>query len=462
MAALDCRTRAYEQRSTRFGSASTTQSYRQSSARIFEHCRSSLKESQGLVEGRTSTIRYPSSFADIEQWLGDIVESALRRTGEGVSQYSSVKLLFVDEKRWVRSYKTEFDLDKLHSCLKVSDWATAHYMSTFCRFPLPLDTDADENRQQRNYNWGWRYSISHPFNWDMLWAYFPSTGTSVGIVRTWFEDYETNFLELESLTTNFKGPTLSHPMLLGLFTLQILTHDAMANVREKGNHLYEAQRRTGFHVYDRLRSTDIYDEVHTSDLAAITKDILGAASNMTGWENASKQLVRFANFIIKENARFSTSIAVPDNEWHERLCLYIDEQSLKQIGDAEGAHCDARAWLATAKFLLHGVLNLVSQRDANVTIGLSKDSKRIAEASRRDSTSMRAIAILTMFFLPGTFTAVRSHVPFSFLLFYHIYLYSKRPAALSSVQSSCKRCLAPQINHLMSCSSIAHAPTLYY
>jgi hypothetical protein len=37
---------------------------------------------------------------------------------------------------------------------------------------------------------------------------------------------------------------------------------------------------------------------------------------------------------------------------------------------------------------------------------LAEDTKRIAAATRRDSTSMKAIAALTMVFLPFTFVAV--------------------------------------------------------
>jgi len=45
------------------------------------------------------------------------------------------------------------------------------------------------------------------------------------------------------------------------------------------------------------------------------------------------------------------------------------------------------------------VYNLVTQQDAANNIQIAADMKR-------DSTSMNAIAALTMVFLPGTFTAV--------------------------------------------------------
>jgi hypothetical protein len=37
---------------------------------------------------------------------------------------------------------------------------------------------------------------------------------------------------------------------------------------------------------------------------------------------------------------------------------------------------------------------------------IAKDSKELAEASKRDSTALKIIALLTTLFLPGTFIAV--------------------------------------------------------
>jgi hypothetical protein len=46
------------------------------------------------------------------------------------------------------------------------------------------------------------------------------------------------------------------------------------------------------------------------------------------------------------------------------------------------------------------------QADTEINIGLSKDSKELAAASKRDSSAMKIIAFLTTLFLPGTFVAV--------------------------------------------------------
>ena len=49
------------------------------------------------------------------------------------------------------------------------------------------------------------------------------------------------------------------------------------------------------------------------------------------------------------------------------------------------------------------VFNLVTQQDAANNFSITK-------AMKRDSSSMNGIALLTMVFLPGTFTSVRGHL----------------------------------------------------
>lgn len=59
----------------------------------------------------------------------------------------------------------------------------------------------------------------------------------------------------------------------------------------------------------------------------------------------------------------------------------------------------------------------MAQKDSKVNIALAESSALIARETRRDSEAMKTIAVLTMFFLPGTFLAVCVH---PFLLWQHI------------------------------------------
>ncbi len=52
------------------------------------------------------------------------------------------------------------------------------------------------------------------------------------------------------------------------------------------------------------------------------------------------------------------------------------------------------------------VYNFMAQKGNMINIALAADSKLIAIATKKDSSAMKTIALLTMIFLPGTFVAV--------------------------------------------------------
>lgn len=54
------------------------------------------------------------------------------------------------------------------------------------------------------------------------------------------------------------------------------------------------------------------------------------------------------------------------------------------------------------------ISNFLALKDARVGQKLAADSSQMARASKRDSSAMKGLAVLTMVFLPGTFLAVRT------------------------------------------------------
>ncbi|KAL5333801.1 hypothetical protein BJX70DRAFT_45556 [Aspergillus crustosus] len=55
--------------------------------------------------------------------------------------------------------------------------------------------------------------------------------------------------------------------------------------------------------------------------------------------------------------------------------------------------------------------NLITQNDSLLSTSIAQDSREIAAASKRDSSSMKILAFLTTFFLPGTFAATFFSMP---------------------------------------------------
>ena len=62
--------------------------------------------------------------------------------------------------------------------------------------------------------------------------------------------------------------------------------------------------------------------------------------------------------------------------------------------------------LCIHSLLLSQLFNLMSQQDNNMNHEIALDSKEIAAASKRESSTMKIVAVLTTIFLPGTFIAV--------------------------------------------------------
>jgi hypothetical protein len=63
--------------------------------------------------------------------------------------------------------------------------------------------------------------------------------------------------------------------------------------------------------------------------------------------------------------------------------------------------CNVAQLLITIK-----LFNLIAQQDNSVNLRMSRLQTDIAGASKRDSSAMKIIAILTTLFLPGTFVSV--------------------------------------------------------
>ena len=57
------------------------------------------------------------------------------------------------------------------------------------------------------------------------------------------------------------------------------------------------------------------------------------------------------------------------------------------------------------------VYNFMSQKDNLTNISLASDSRLIAAASKRDSSAMKTIAVVTMLFLPGTYISALFAIP---------------------------------------------------
>lgn len=143
------------------------------------------------------------------------------------------------------------------------------------------------------------------------------------------------------------------------------------------------------------------------DYSQLSAKISGTAVNIATNELCWQALAEHAKYMMEELRKESSrSTLTPKSESDSALSSFMEDQVSRLARHSQAMLREAESWQKKALILVQGIFNLIAQQDQNTSIGIARDSKTLAEESKRDSTSMKAIAIVTMTYLPGTFAAV--------------------------------------------------------
>jgi hypothetical protein len=225
---------------------------------------------------------------------------------------------------------------------------------------------------------------------------------------------------IESAFTQF-----SHPLLVPVLMAEVTTRDLMRKLLGVHDDLTEFEVRTGFgdwgqqaaggntggttfrrlsHDLGTLGHRFLFLEVAvqcTLEMNELTLQKLNLMKNLIP-EPRLKSL-EGAAARLRERAEF-----LSNNLKHMRLFGGLSKR-LQAQQNIVSSYTDSAAIPADGMLNESPQLfNLVSQQDADLNIALAHDSKKLAAASKRDSSAMKIIAILTTIFLPGTFISVSS------------------------------------------------------
>lgn len=134
----------------------------------------------------------------------------------------------------------------------------------------------------------------------------------------------------------------------------------------------------------------------TIELQIISKDVNKLVSDV---DVASRNLARMQEALNRLDQTFGTTASG----------IFAHRQQVADTLEYLFSSMDKqKMWLYNYRdrkdIAMNLVFNLVTQQDAANNIEIAKDM-------RRDSSSMNGIALLTMLFLPGTFTSVRTSFP---------------------------------------------------
>jgi len=248
------------------------------------------------------------------------------------------------------------------------------------------------------------YHIALGF-FSLAFRYFPQSKTCVGILLV--QDYKDVAAEvLQDL--NKHQVLIGQPLLLPFLAQRAITKIVTSWLNQHREIIVDAQAQTGFHHMVTLRKSSEF--VDYTELSTV---ISGTAANIATNEFCWQVLAENAEYMVQElegecgrapiiPISTSTSTATLDCA----AARFMQSHASRLARNAKRMQHEAESWQKKSLILIQGIFNLIAQQDQITSIGIARDSKALAEEGKRDSTSMKAIAIVTMTYLPGTFAAV--------------------------------------------------------
>ncbi|KAK1598711.1 uncharacterized protein LY79DRAFT_252917 [Colletotrichum navitas] len=236
--------------------------------------------------------------------------------------------------------------------------------------------------------------------WEIMLSYCFSTGITSGFVKgTPSSDIVS---AIQHLT--FCARQVGHPMLLPTI---ILSHDLSSHNDQKQRDARDWLRKLEHAVSMRNEIED--EEGYVSkdgylEVDAISRDLVECHSQVL-WKRPQAYLE-----IVKEMEagleKFKKKVPVEHlpselDKLHRSMIARLDFYRLKLKG--------IENYQATTLERLHiqrsALYNLLSQRESKIQFQMAGEQRRLAHASKRDSTAMKTISLLGAVFLPGTFLA---------------------------------------------------------
>ncbi|KAF2193510.1 hypothetical protein K469DRAFT_237497 [Zopfia rhizophila CBS 207.26] len=149
------------------------------------------------------------------------------------------------------------------------------------------------------------------------------------------------------------------------------------------------------------------DKVNTKELS---KDALGVVQSATVYQRLTEDLLVLADSLVESNEVLRQFV---QRDGCAFATIYAIDERLRFLRNKTELMLPAlRSYKERAHAQMSAVYNLIAERNNEINQQLNIDTQEIAAASRKDSSAMKSVAVLTMAFLPGTFVATMFALPF--------------------------------------------------
>jgi Mg2+ and Co2+ transporter CorA len=204
---------------------------------------------------------------------------------------------------------------------------------------------------------------------------------------------------------------IAYPMLLALAVQNALATKYDDLLNGFCDRICRLELRTGYGTQKKDTSR-LFTSDKESDPATQTAEATVLAAELAMNQSCWHGLQTLAHHGLRETQVLLQDLKDTDQPRSRSDLSYIMDIFAHSSSKYAARLAEAASVQSRASIQVQGLFNTIAQREQELGRQLTKASlqlgeatRQIAEDSKRDSTSMKAIAAVTMFFLPGTFVA---------------------------------------------------------
>ncbi|KAL4792685.1 hypothetical protein BDV19DRAFT_368253 [Aspergillus venezuelensis] len=203
----------------------------------------------------------------------------------------------------------------------------------------------------------------------------------------------------------FEFETCPHPLLLPLVATEFTVDRNVEYLERFQTTLEQMEGATGYGLLAENQAVLPDYRVLVKNLSRARSGVHLAMATLRSTQWCAEYIVRKLPFV---EGRFTP-------ETRDRLGNGVAARMLQERAEFMISTISHSLLRGGVKERLEGqhstLFNLITQNDSLLSTSIAQDSREIAAASKRDSSSMKIIAFLTTFFLPATFVATFFSMP---------------------------------------------------
>jgi hypothetical protein len=231
---------------------------------------------------------------------------------------------------------------------------------------------------------GWEIMLSHSFNTAITTGFVKGTETS---------DISEAISHLGSCRNE-----VCHPMLLPII---ILSHDLSPKVDIRQRDARDWLRRLENAITMR-QEIDEKEEYTDFDVDWINRDLVECHSQVL-WKRpqAYQEVIKEMKLGME---KFKSGVLITKNTkalkaLHSSMGSRLEFYRMKLTGQEHYIHTT----LERLHIQRQALYNIITQKESKLNLEMAAQQRRLAHASKRDSTAMKTLSLLGAIFLPGTF-----------------------------------------------------------